>query len=437
MAEPGVATAPEAAVDEVVATARQALLGAPPLGAPEYLRFAETVSVGAGRRWAEVEEANAQDLEDGRARGLSGPFLDRIRLDERHLELFRALGRSIARELPELVRPGPVVTGLGGLQARRVPRPLGVVFMIYEAKPTVTVEGALVAVCSGNAAILRGSTEIAATNAVLGDVLAEALTDSELPEGMVQVLGDTDRNQFRQLLRRDDAIDLLIPRGSPSLVDYCRGATQIPVLVGGGGVNHLYVHDSADPELAVRLLLDSKLPEPAGCTALEMALVDEGAAAGFFAALAGRAAAGELLDLRLRVPEELIGDLPSDLLAAQQVEPLAGHDYGREYLDLVLAVRVVEGVDEAIAHVRRHGSGHTEGIVSESAEAIERFCRQVDAAAVIVNGSLRLHDGPTMGLGAELAISTGRLHVRGPVTIGALVTHTWRIEGNGAVRFLD
>src|SRR3989440_200258 len=350
MAEPGVATAPEAAVDEVVATARQALLGAPPLGAPEYLRFAETVSVGAGRRWAEFEEANAQDLEDGRAGGLSGPFLDRIRLDERHLELFRALGRSIARELPELVRQGPVVTGLGGLRARRVPRPLGVVFMIYEAKPTVTVEGALVAVCSGNAAILRGSTEIAATNAVLGDVLAKALTDSELPEGMVQVLGDTDRNQFRQLLRRDDAIDLLIPRGSPSLVDYCRGATQIPVLVGGGGVNHLYVHDSAD---------------------------------------------------------------------------------------LVLAVRVVEGVDEAIAHVRRHGSGHTEGIVSESAEAIERFCRQVDAAAVIVNGSLRLHDGPTMGLGAELAISTGRLHVRGPVTLSALVTHTWLIEGNGAVRFLD
>src|SRR5437667_61561 len=193
MAEPGVATAPEAAVDEVVATARQALLGAPPLGAPEYLRFAEAVSAGAGRRWA---------------------------------------------------------------------------------------------------------------------VVAEALTDSELPEGMVQVLGDTDRNQFRQLLRRDDAIDLLIPRGSPSLVDYCRGATQIPVLVGGGGVNHLYVHDSADPELAVRLLLDSKLPEPAGCTALEMAPVDEGAADGFFAALAGRAAAGELLDLRLRVPEELIGDLP-------------------------------------------------------------------------------------------------------------------------------
>jgi glutamate-5-semialdehyde dehydrogenase len=250
---------------------------------------------------------------------------------------------------------------------------------------------------------------------------------------MVQVLGDTDRNQFRELLRRDDALDLVIPRGSPSLVDYCRTATRIPVIVGGGGVNHVYVHESADPELAVRLVLDSKLPEPAGCTALEMALVDEGAADAFFAELARRAAAGELLDLRLRVPEELIPDLPEEL---ERVEPLADHDDGREYLDLVLAIRVVEGVEEAIEHIRRHGSAHTEGIVAEDAEAIERFCGRVDAAAVIVNGSLRLHDGPTIGLGAELAISTGRLHVRGPVTIDALVTHTWRIEGNGAVRFL-
>jgi glutamate-5-semialdehyde dehydrogenase len=305
--------------------------------------------------------------------------------------------------------------------------------MIYEAKPTVTVEGALVAVCSGNAAILRGSTEIAATNAVLGDVLADALAESELPAGMVQVLGDTDRNQFRELLRRDDAIDLVIPRGSPSLVDYCRTATRIPVIVGGEGVNHLYVHESADPELAVRLLLDSKLPEPAGCTALEMALVDEGAAKAFFAVLARHAAAGELLDLRLRVPEELIADLPEEL---EHVEPLADHDDGREYLDLVLGIRIVDGVEEAIDHIRRHGSAHTEGIVGEDADAIERFCGRVDAAAVIVNGSLRLHDGPTIGLGAELAISTGRLHVRGPVTIDALVTHTWRIEGNGAVRFL-
>jgi glutamate-5-semialdehyde dehydrogenase len=433
MTEPGLAPAPETAVDEVVVAARRALHAAPPLGAPEYLAFADAVAEGIGRRWADVAEANEQDVEEGRARGLSGPFLDRIRLEERHLEYFGGLARSIARELPELARPGPVVRGLGGLEARRVPKPLGVVFMIYEAKPTVTVEGALVSVCSGNATILRGSTEIAATNALLGDVLADALDESELPDGMVQVLGDTDRNQFRELLRRDDAIDLVLPRGSPSLVDYCRTATRIPVIVGGEGVNHLYVHESADPELAVRLLLDSKLPEPAGCTALEMALVDAGAADAFFAELARRAAAGELLDLRLRVPEELVADLPEEL---EHVEPLADHDDGREYLDLVLGIRIVDGVDEAIDHIRRHGSGHTDGIVGQDAEAIERFCGRVDAAAVIVNGSLRLHDGPTIGLGAELAISTGRVHVRGPVTIDALVTHTWRIEGNGAVRFL-
>jgi glutamate-5-semialdehyde dehydrogenase len=292
-------------------------------------------------------------------------------------------------------------------------------------------------VCAGNATILRGSAEIGATTAVLGEVLSGALADSGLPAGMVQVLGGTDRDQLRQLLHRHDAIDLLIPRGSPSLIDYCRGATRIPVIAGGGGVNHLYVHDSADPELAVRLVLDSKLPEPAGCTALEMALVDEGATGAFFATLARRAAEGALLDLRLRVPEGLIGGLPDDLVAAREVLPLAEHDDGREFLDQVLAVRVVEGVDEAIAHIRRHGSGHTEGVVSSSPEVIERFCRQVDAAAVVVNGSLRLHDGPTMGLGAELAISTGRLHVRGPVTLSSLVTHSWVIDGHGTVRFLS
>lgn len=437
MAEHVVATRPAATVDQVVATARAALHDAPPLGAPEYLRFAEAVSENALRRWPEVEEANAQDLDDGRARGLSEAFLERLRLEVRHLELFGALSRSVARELPELARPGPVLTGLGKLRARRVPKALGVVFMIYEAKPTVTIEGALASGCAGNATILRGSAEIGATNAVLGDVVAEALAEARLPAGMVQVLGNTDRNELRELLRRDDAIDLLIPRGSPSLIDYCRGATRIPVITGGSGVNHLYVHHSADPELGVRLLLDSKLPEPAGCTALEMALVDDGAADAFFAMLARRAAEGELLDLRLRVPEELIPGLPDDLLRAQEVRPLTAHDNGREFLERVLAVRVVEGIDEAVDHIRRYGSGHTEGIVSSNPEATERFCREVDAAAVVVNGSLRLHDGPTIGLGAELAISTGRLHVRGPVTLSALVTHTWLIEGHGTVRFLS
>jgi glutamate-5-semialdehyde dehydrogenase len=286
-------------------------------------------------------------------------------------------------------------------------------------------------VCAGNAVLLRGGTEIAGTNAVLGELFAEALRAAGLPAGMVRVLRDLDRAGLRALLRRDDAIDVLIPRGSPSLLDSCRAGSRIPMIAGGGGVNHQYVHSAADPDLAVDLVLDGALPEPEGCTALEAVLLDAAVAERFCRRLARRAGDPEVKALTLRVPPELA----AGWFGALAIEPLAPVDLGREFLEPTIAVVPVSTMDEAIAHIHRYGSGHTESIVTGDAATADEFCRRVDAAAVVVNGSVRLHDGPTLGLGPEIAISTGRLHARGPVTLSDLMSHTWRIDGNNALRF--
>lgn len=426
--------------DRIVEAARQALLQSPPVGDHAYLTFAGGLRKHLAERWPEIQKANAQDLDRAVKRGLTDSAAGRLRLNGSHLDTLTELTRGIERELPVVVRPGAPIHGAGTLVARRVPRPLGVVLMIYEARATVTIEGALVSVCAGNATILRGGSEIAATNEVMGSVLAAALADSGLPHAMAQVVNDQDRSHLRQLLRRDDAIDVLIPRGGPSLLDFCRDASRIPLILGGGGVNHMYIHRSADLGLAVTLVLDGKLPDPAGCTALEMVLVDDDAAEAFIAALAARVPTlpPSLVDgFALRMPDALRARLPVEVTRLVPVDALAAHDDGREFLDRTLAVRPVSGLDEAVAHIRRFGTGHTECVVSQDPDTATRFCQLVDAAALIVNGSPRLHDGPTIGLGrAELVISTGRLHVRGPVTLRDLLAYSWLIEGHGTVRFL-
>jgi glutamate-5-semialdehyde dehydrogenase len=247
----------------------------------------------------------------------------------------------------------------------------------------------------------------------------------------VQVLADPDRRVVRELLGRADVIDALIPRGSPSLIDYCQRTSTIPVIASGGGVNHLFVDRSADIWQAARLALDSKVAEPTACNTLEMVLVHADIASSLVAALirlsdqSGRPA-------RLRIDSSLLPLLAT--AGPTIVEPLADHDDGREFLDATIGIRAVGGVEEAIAHIRRHGSGHTEGVAARDPAVIERFLSAVDAAALVVNASLRMHDGPTMRLGPELSISTGRLHVRGPVGLPALMTYSWVIEGDGDLR---
>lgn len=422
-------------IETIVSNARRAADAAPPVGDPAYTFFADAVRRRLEERWDEVLAANEADVRSARDAGLSPAMAERMGLTGAHRDAVVELTRRVAKDLPEVTAPGPEVRGAGRSRARLVARPLGVLLMVYESRPMVTLDSAVLAVCTGNAVLLRGGSECRGCNAVLADVIASALREAGLPEHLAQVLLDTDRAGLRELIKRDDAIDVLLPRGGTGLVSYCRTASRIPVIAGGAGVNHLYAHSSADPDEAVRLVLDSKLPDPAGCTALEMLLLDEGLADGFFSALIGRLHEPDVRGLVLRVPAEVSRRMPAELTGVLEVRELAENDDGREFLDTTLGVRLVSGVDEAVRHVRRFGTGHTEGVVARSTEVIDHFTAHVDAAAVVVNGSLRLHDGPTMGAGPEIAISTGRLHVRGPVGLAALLTRSWVVDGGGTIRF--
>lgn len=413
--------------DELLLRARTACTTAPPVGDAAYTRYCGALAEQLAAHWPQITAANATDVKEAEHAGMSATLVDRLRLTDAHRDRMVALTEQVRAELADVRRTEVPVTG-AARRVHRVPRPLGVVMMVYEARPTVTVDGALLPVVVGNAVLLRGGKEIAATNAALERAVHAALRQAGLPADLVTVLDDPHRRLLRALLKRPDQVNVLIPRGSPALVDYCR-TSAIPLIAGGGGVNHLYVHSSADLDLAARATLDSKVPEPAGCTSVETVLVHRAHAADYLTALAGRLAHSRAA-LKLRVAPGL--DVPR--LPGLAVEALAPHDVGREFLGPIVAVVGVDDVAEAVEHVQRHGSGHTEGVIAQDPQVIDAFCRRVDAAMVVVNGSLRLHDGPTLGLGSELAIATGRLHVRGPVTIAALVTYSYVTDAAGAMR---
>lgn len=426
-------------LDNVLATAAQARRLAPPPGDPRYQRYCAELGRLLVQEWDAVSAANAEDLARAEAAGLPAELLDRLSVSKRHLDALVELTAEVGRALPVVTRSGEPRQAGNGMTVRRLPKPLGVLLMIYEARPTVTVEGTLLPVSVGNVAILRGGSETAATNAAFGAIAARAAAAAGLPDGMVQVLTEVDRAGVRTLLGRHDAIDVLIPRGSPTLIEFCQRSSTIPVLASGGGVNHLYVDRSADPRLAAELALDSKLYEPTACNTVQLVLAHSDIAAELVGAMvaAGRAAGltwAVRVDPRLAAEDgDGFGRLDSDLVTVTELAP---HDLGREFLDRSLGVLVVSDPAEAIGHVHRYGSRHTEGIVATDPAVIEQFLGAVDAAALVVNGSMRLHDGRTMSLGPELSIGTGRLHVRGPVGLSALLTYSWVIEGNGAVRGL-
>lgn len=416
-------------VEQLLGNARHAFETSPPVGDPAYVRYCQVLSSLLTQEWASVLQANAHDLKDAERRGLPSVLVERLRMGESQLRHLVALTGKVARELPAATASTQWVNVDEWGTLRRVPKPLGVVFMVYEARPTVTVEGALIPVVVGNAVLLRGGKEMAATDAALADIVHRALLEAGLPASMVTIVSDPDRSVLRELLKRHDAIDVLIPRGSPSLIEHCRSVSSIPVIASGGGVNHIYVHHSADLKLAAAIALDSKLAEPTACNTVELMLVDAQVADAFVEQLikAGTAAEGPIT-LRLGAA------LKAHDRANVSVQALGEHDLGREFLDATLGVLPVSGLDEAVAHIRRYGSKHTEGIIGNEASVIDRFVALIDAAAVVINGSLRLHDGPTLELGSEISISTGRLHVRGSVTLTALLTYSWVVDAKGALR---
>ena len=374
-----------------------------------------------------IVTANAEDLERGRANGMKESLLDRLALtDERIAAIADAL-----RELAGLPDPvGEVVRGStlpNGLTLRQVRVPMGVVGMIYEARPNVTVDAAGLALKSGNAVILRGGSAAASSNAVIVEVLGEALAAQGLPAELVQSIDAHGRAGAVELMRARGLVDVLVPRGGADLIQTVVRESLVPVIETGVGNCHVYVDARVDVAQAVSIVLNSKTQRTGVCNAAETLLVHRDAAADFLpVALAALGEAG------VRVH----ADAAAAALAPEGVEvvPATDEDWATEYLSLDLAVRVVEDLDAAIEHIDRWSSGHTEAICTTDLRAAERFTREIDSAALIVNASTRFTDGGEFGLGAEIGISTQKLHARGPMGLGELTTTSWIVVGDGHVR---
>ena len=373
-----------------------------------------------------VVEANARDLAAGRDAGMSPGLLDRLALTEERIGSIADALRELAT-LPDPV--GEVVRGStlpNGIRLRQVRVPMGVVGMIYEARPNVTVDAAGLAHKSGNAAILRGGSAALHSNTVIVEVLREALTGAGLPADAVQSIDQYGRAGAVALMHARGLVDLLVPRGGADLIQTVVREASVPVVETGVGNCHVYVDASADPAMALPIVMNSKTQRVGVCNAAETLLVHADAAAGFLpSALVALHEAGVVLHVDERTAG-LAGDVP--------VVPATDEDWATEYLSLDLAVRVVDDLDAAIDHILRWSSGHTEAIVTSDVASAHRFTTELDSAVVAVNASTRFTDGGQFGLGAEIGISTQKMHARGPMGLAELTTTVWHVLGDGHVR---
>jgi len=377
-----------------------------------------------GQRSAEILAANEKDVAGAGELGLSAAEIDRLRLTPQRLRDAAAGMREIAT-LPDpvgqvrgsCVRPN-------GLEVHKVGVPLGVLLFIYESRPNVTVDAAALSVKSGNAILLRGGREALHSNTALHHVLCDGLRACELPEYAVQLVETSDRAAVGHLLKLNDLIDLVIPRGGEGLIRRVAEEARMPVLKHYKGICHVFVEKSADLDCAERIVLNAKCQRPGVCNAMECLLVEEAVAASFLP----RVAAG----LRRRGVE--LRGCPTTCRLVSEAIPARAEDFDTEYLDLVLSVKVVAGLEEAVAHISRHGSGHTDAIVSNDLTACRRFTAAVDSAAVMVNASTRFHDGQELGLGVEIGISTDKVHARGPCGLLELTSYKYIVYGEGQVR---
>ncbi|MFB9730685.1 glutamate-5-semialdehyde dehydrogenase [Ornithinimicrobium kibberense] len=377
---------------------------------------------------AAVVAANGEDLDRGRASGLSENLLDRLTLDADRVHAVADALRQIAT-LPDPV--GEVVRGstlANGLQIRQVRVPMGVVGMIYEARPNVTVDAAGLGLKSGNAVILRGGSAASSTNAALVGVLRSALEAQGLDPDAVNLLSEGGHDAARALMTARGLVDLVIPRGGASLIRTVVTESTVPVIETGVGNCHVYVDGSADADMAVRIVTNSKTHRPSVCNAAESLLVHRDAAARVLpGVMAELAAAG----VTVHGDEDTRGYAET---AGARWVPVTPEDDDTEFLSLDISARVVDDLDAAITHVQEHTSGHTEAIVTADRDAARRFTAEVDAAAVLVNASTRFTDGGEFGFGAEIGISTQKLHARGPMALPELTTTKWVVEGDGQVR---
>jgi glutamate-5-semialdehyde dehydrogenase len=384
------------------------------------LAAADLLEAGA----AQVLEANAADLAAAEQVGTGPTVMDRLRLTQGRVEAMAGGLRKVAA-LPDPV--GEVITGWvrpNGLEIRQVRVPLGVVAIIYENRPNVTSDAAGLCVKSGNAAFLRGSSGAIRSNLAIASILREGYAKAGVPADAVMVVEDVSRDSAREFMRLDGYIDCLIPRGGPSLIAAIKEHATVPYVIDGDGNCHVYVDASADLDVAAAIVVNSKTQRPSVCNAAESLIVHRAVASSFLPQVAS-----QLTGVELR------GDaLVQSILGRDRVTPVTDDDYGREFLDLILSVRVVDDLDDAIEHIRRFGSGHTEAIVTRDLHAAHRFQQDVDAAAVVVNASTRFTDGEEFGFGGEIGISTQKLHARGPMGLRELTTTKYLIQGSGQTR---
>jgi glutamate-5-semialdehyde dehydrogenase len=379
-----------------------------------------------GERAGAVLQANAEDLADERAAGLTSALRDRLTLDEARVAGMAEGVRAIAA-LPDPV--GEVLderTLASGLRLRKVRVPLGVIAVVYEARPNVTVDCAALTLKSGNAIVLRGSSYAVRSNAALAELVREALADTRLPEAAVELLTSGDRAELAELATAEGLVDLVIPRGGEGLKEALKAVATVPVMYAAAGNCHVYVHQDADLEMARRLAYNAKVQRPGVCNAAETLLVNTEVAEEFLPA-----ALGDLRDAGV----ELMGDERARAAAGSAAAGQAtAEDWDTEYLDMRMAVGVVDSLDEAIEHINRHGTGHSEVIVTSSEAAAREFTDGVDAAVVYVNASTRFTDGFEFGMGAEIGNSTQKLHARGPIGLRELTTFKYVVHGDGQIR---
>ena len=377
-------------------------------------------------RTDEILAANATDVERGRDEGIDAALLDRLSLDPERIEAM-AVGVEAVVQLPDPV--GEVVerrTLPNGIELEHARVPIGVIAVVYEARPNVTIDAAALCVKSGNAVLLRGSSSAAASNAALGGLIREAVAEAGLPDGTVGLVGGGDRSELAELASQRDNVDLIIPRGGEGLKAALERVAEVPILYAASGNCHVYVDAAADLAMASRIAVNAKVQKPSVCNSAETLLVHRDVAVDFLPSA--------LRELR-EAGVELVGDEEAREAAGDvDVAPATPEDWDTEYHALKLAVGVVDSIEEAIARVNRHGSGHSEAIVTGSDEAAAAFTAGVDAACVYVNASTRFTDGFEFGMGAEIGNSTQKLHARGPIGLRELTSTKYVLRGSGQIR---
>jgi glutamate-5-semialdehyde dehydrogenase len=375
-------------------------------------------------RAAEIQSANDADLVAAEAGGMAAGPLDRLRLTDARLNGMANGLRTVAGLADPI---GEVLDGWkrpNGLQITRTRVPLGVIAIIYENRPNVTSDAAGLCVKAGNAALLRGSSSALRSNVAVASVLRDALAKHALPEDGVILVEDTAYETATQVMQLTEYVDCLIPRGGPSLIKSIRDNATVPVIIDGDGNCHVYVDASADLDEAVKIVVNAKTQRPSVCNAAESLVVHAAVADSFVPRIA---------NVLKEHGVELVGDTASRRLSAQ-IQPATDDDFGREFLDLKLSIAVAPDLDAAIAHVNRYGSGHSEAILTRDLDSARRFANEVDAAAVLVNASTRFTDGEEFGYGAEIGISTQKLHARGPMGLRELTTYKYVVWGDGQIR---